>query len=231
MKLKKHSLYLLACTILVLTPSCFKYPDAIESEFYQGKKVPTDNLAIAQHYRRAITVYEEFETKASFAAIFLSDNVRKAYVDLYSHKRGLAYAKKEEMLKRNLEENRHWATFYVLADIRERTYSSLSEPQAQWTVSLKLDAKTILVPDKIKEIDLDPEYQSFFGPLFSYLKTPYIVTFPLTPEQAEIITSKKAGSISLVFRSPRKEAALHWKYCVDLPAHKRVQNDKDFYWG
>jgi len=230
MKINLLNRLMLVCITLTFFSSCIKHYETVESEFNQGKQLKSDSYAIGRSSRRAITVYDEFETKASFAALYLNDATRKAYVDLYNQKRGMSYAKKEEMLKRALEENQHWATFYVLADVHEKMYASLSEPNAVWTLSLKLHDGSILVPEKIKEVDLEPEYQTFFGSEYNHLKTAYIVTFPITPAQAALLSNAQTSTVVLWMRSPTKEARLQWKPFTATANHKKVDTHEDFYW-
>lgn len=214
----------LVCTM----SSCVRYYDVIKTEFNQGKKEPSKGC-VAQAYRRATTVYDEFETRAHFDVVWLSDNIRCTYVDVYSNKRNLDLNTKEQMLKRQLEENKHWASFYVLADVREKTNASLSDPASVWTLSLQIDDQKPLQPESIKEVTLEPEMQMFFGSTFNLFKTAFLVKIPVTAEIADQLARYRFDSVRLYFRSPYKETSLVWDKC-DVLNNKKVVHEKDYYW-
>lgn len=241
-----------ACLLvmLVFMTSCVKYYDLVKSEFPQGKDQP-DKREVAAHYKRTATVYDEFQTKAVFNALWLSDELRTAYVDVYCDKRGLSCDEKEEMLKRQLQENKYWVSFYVLADVRSKTNQSLSDENAMWTLHLKLGDYETLIPESIKEVDLDPEYQLFFGATFNLFKTAYLVKFPLQPEPSLPASASAAvpvprvvsrpdlarklanGTITLVqliVKSIYKECTLTWDR-DEIAKKRKILRDEDFYWG
>lgn len=250
-----------ACLLVMLCfmTSCVKYYDLIKSEFPQGKDQP-DYRVVASLYKRTATVYDEFQTKAAFNALWLSDELRTAYVNVYCNKRGLSNDEKEEMLKRQLEENKYWVSFYVLADIRSKTNSSLSDPNAMWTPYLKLGDFDTLVPESIKEVDLDPEFQLFFGKTFNLFKVAYLIKFPIQPQPSVVAAAAISDSgadtpkpactrvvaprpdlarklancsitlVQLVIRSIYKECTLTWDR-DEMAKKRKVLCDEDFYWG
>jgi hypothetical protein len=218
--------------LLGFTPGCIKYHDLVRSEFPQGKKQP-EKHAVAQMYRRSCVVYNDFSTQGIFDGLWLSDQLRKAYVDVYGGKRGLSQDAQEEILKRQLEENKHWMTFLLLADVPEKTNVSLSDPEAAWTVYAVVDGKKLIPAEKkegIKEVELEPEYQLFFGDTFNTLKTPYLIRMPITIDIAEKIAQGNVRSIKLVISSVQKECVLEWTK-EQITQKKKVLRDEDFYWG
>jgi hypothetical protein len=226
----KNSFFLFVMgSLLCMFSSCIKYQDLIKSEFPQGNDV-SDKRDVAAKYVRNGTVYDEFQTKGVFSALLLSDEVRTAYVDIFAHKRGLSALAQEEMLKRQLEENRHWISVYVIADIRDKTYTSLSEKNAFWTLFITCDEKKI-IPESIKEVDLEPEFQLFFGPSFTLFKTAYLIKFPLAHKEHELSTAPiNYKKISLTIESTYKACELLW-FTSQLKTKKKVMRNEDFYWG
>lgn len=218
--------------LVCLLPACIKYSDLAKSEFPQGTK-QADQRMVAQKYRRGAKIYDDFETRAFFHALWLSDELRKSYVDVYSKKRGLSEEAKEEMLKRQLEENKYWITFYVLADVRDKTYEALNDRNAHWTAYVTIDDKKI-TPEKdgIKPVDLEPEYQLFFGKaIFDLFKAGYLVRFSVQQDLSEKINKGQFKNIKLVIGSVYKECALAWT-AEELGSKKKVTHDEeDFYWG
>jgi hypothetical protein len=218
--------------MLLVTSSCVKYHDLIKSEFPQGGRL-YDQHVIAQRYRRSITLYDDFRTKAVCSALWCSDEWRTSYVDVYGTKRGLSAEAQEEMLKRQLEENKHWITFYLLADVRDKTFTSLGDTITAWSVYAEVDGKKMVPARKkqgIKEIELEPEIQLFFGPTFNLFKVAYIVRIPINDEIAGRIARRDIRSLKLVVSSSTEYCTMEWTK-EQLESKEKVLKDEDFYWG
>jgi len=73
-------MFLFIC-VLILFPSCIKYYKLSKDEFPQGedhkryKELRAGNL-------RTVAIYDQFATKAIFDLLWLSDDVRNAYVNI-----------------------------------------------------------------------------------------------------------------------------------------------------
>ncbi len=214
---------------LGMLPACIKYHDLVKSEFPQGEK-QLDQSSVAATHRRSATVYEEFTTKAIFDGLWLSDTLRTSYVDMYAHKRGLNAEAREALLKRQLEENRVWLSFYLLADVRDNSFTQLNEKSSFWTMYATLDGKHKLVPESIKEVELEPEFQQLFGARFNHFKATYLVKMRLTDVMAEHIAASKYNDIKLTIGSVYKQCVMDWKK-EDMKRNDKVLSDEDFYWG
>ncbi len=201
----------MVCLMSIVSSCGPKYYDFVQSEFPQSPDMPNRRL-VAQKYRRSALVLDEFITLAIFDALWLSDAMRTAYVDVYSNKRGLDCEAKEAMLRRQLEENKYWFSMYVLADIRDKTYVSLSDPASLWDMSLQIDDNKKILPESIKEVDLEPEFQSFFETRFNYFKTAYLVKFPITTDSADKITKGLFKEAKLIIKSTKKETTMVWNW-------------------
>lgn len=217
----------LICLMLLFSSCGVKYYNIVKTETPQSPNQPTVR-EVAMRYVKSQTVYNQFETLAVFDALWLSDEVRKAYVDIYSNKHGLTQGAKDSMLKRNLEENNHWVTFYVLADVRDRTHPTLSDKDSAWSLYATHGAVSV-EPETIKEVELECEYQMFFGRgRFVPSKAAYIVKFPATEflKQQSPLTDVK-----LIIGSVLKKAEFVWdKECMGK-TNQKVLSDEDFYWG
>ena len=216
---------LLVCVVLM--SSCVPYHKLIKKESPQGTELD-DQREVTYNNVRSVAIYNQFETRALFTFLNMSDATKRAYADLYCGRRGMTMQAKEEFLKRQLEENNHWYSFVVLADIRDKTCVSLGEKNAQWTFALDLGAGITLVPESIKEIDIEPELQHFFGHHFNLFKTAYLVKFPRHDASGQAFS---AGSINkVVVSSPYKKAEVVWDD-KDYKKKQNVRKDEDFYWG
>jgi hypothetical protein len=195
---------------------------------------------------------EQFTTLAQFDAIFLSDQTRIAYVDMFCSKRGKSKEAQEAMLERQLEENRHWISFYVLADVRDVFNGAMNDKTPVWTPYLELDGRK-LEPVTIKEIELEPEYINLFGSKLNSFKTSYLVSFSAQDQSGKLYLDG-CKLLKLVFSSVDKACFVEWdldqinkisKSEEDKSKNenknqnkknKRKKNKKigkeiDFYWG
>jgi hypothetical protein len=220
--------------------SCVRYDKLVKSEFPQGTSYD-DNRDVTYYNVRSANLYEQFETKGIFNALHLSDGTRTKYVDVYTRKRGIMGASYKAMLNRNLEENKHWISFYLLADIRDKTYVSLSEKNSSWSLYLDMGNGVTIAPESIKEVDIEPEYQAFFGYRFNLFKAAYLVKFPIQDAAGKRYEGDDVD-LKLVISSPYKKCELEWKNS-DKKAGKKtgetsdqeieqvLGKDEDFYWG
>jgi len=219
---------LLMMVIVMTLSSCVRYDKLVKSEFPQGTSYD-DNRDVTYYNVRSVTLYDQFSTKGVFNALRLSDSTRTKYVDVYTRKRGITGESYKAMLNRNLEENKHWISFYVLADIRDKTYVSFSEKNSFWSLYLDLGNGVTIAPESIKEVDVEPEYQAFFSHRFNLFKAAYLVKFPIFDSSGKRYEGDDV-EMTLVISSPYKNCELAWKNS-DKEQHKKLRKDEDFYWS
>jgi hypothetical protein len=218
--------------------SCVPYYKLSKREFPQGTDLDT-HYEITQNFIRSQRVFEQFTTLAQFDAIWLSDQTRIAYVDMYCMKRGKSSEAKESMLERQLEENRHWISFYVLADVRDVFNGAMNDKTPVWTPYLELDGQKF-EPVTIKEIELEPEYINLFGSKLNSFKTAYLVSFSALDQSGKFYLNG-CKVVKLVFSSVDKACSMEWnleQINKDLKAEnkngkkaKKIGKEIDFYWG
>ena len=173
----QKNLFLFLISALFLFPSCIRYYKVSNIEFHQGYDHEDEREALDGN-KKTVAIYDEFMTKAIFDVLYLSDSVRLAYVNKYCEKKGLDDLSKKSMTEREVELSKHWVTFYVLADIRDKKHISLTDKNSSWSLFLRFKDKTTVSPLSIKEVDLQPEYQYLFGSMFNSFKRSYEVKFP-----------------------------------------------------
>jgi hypothetical protein len=165
-------------SIVMLSTGCVPYHKLLKSEFPQGERVNKKNNFIS-NYLQETRVYEEFSSVIEINALWFSNEVRREYTQRYCDRRGKDNSFKNAMLRRELEENKHWITFYVLVATSHSELSALSDVDPYWTLSLALPTGEKLSPELIKEVDLNPEVRSFFGDKYNPFKRAFLVRFPL----------------------------------------------------
>lgn len=173
--------------------------------------------AKVQPYIRSVTIYDQLTTQAMFDALWLSDEVRVAYADLYVFRRGKEQEYKNAFLRQQLEENRHHISWYVLS-LHE---VALDDPQSLWSVFLCIDENTV-TPVDVKAVELPYEYRIFFGSHLTAFKIPYLIRFDAKDSQGKPFITSRTRSIALHFRSAEKERVLLW----EIDGHGRLVSTK-----
>jgi len=200
-KFNKMVLLFIVCCLC----NCGKLVNWGKSNFYQGELF-LNRQSIVERYIRSKIIYDQFTTRAAFDVLWLSDEVRSAYADLY----GLRYGKNEDQkkvfLRRQLEENRHFITFYVLSLYEV----PIGDTNAEWSIFLRVKNNNYL-PTEIKSIDLVPEYIEFFGEKFTRFKVAYQVKFDAKDVEDNLLFSSNVDQFSIYFRSIDKGTELTWR--------------------
>ena len=150
-----YSIYCAMCCLLLL-PGCGKVVDWVNGSFQQISSVGA-HCEAAAHYIKSITEYDQFTTAAKFDALWLSNEVRMVYVDLFGLKFGKTDEQKKALLRRQLEENNHFISFYVLS-LYECT---LGDPHSAWTLFLTIDNKNY-APIEVKVVKFFTKYTFIF---------------------------------------------------------------------
>lgn len=199
---------LLCISVLVmLLPNCGRIIDWGERTFIQAPSLQA-SIAQAQKYIRSITMYDQLYTCARFDALWLSDDVRVNYTDLYVLKFGKTEEQKKAFLRRQFEENNHFITFYVLSLYEH----PLGNPNSEWTVFLQIDDKNY-APIEIKSIELSPEYMYIFGKKYNRFKVPYSIKFDAKDINDQYLITPETKKIILHCRSLNVEVTFVW----DIP--------------
>jgi hypothetical protein len=195
--------YFLIGFLLVL-PGCGRIIDWGRSNFYQGTDVDAAVAEVAPLIR-SVTIYDQLETKAIFDAVWLNDTVRHAYASLHTMRQGKNEEKMQAVLRRQLEENNHFITFYLLSTHEVK----LGVPESQWSLFLQVNGKDYY-PSELKEIELPYEYQVFFGKRWNRFKVPYVVRFTVPNDEENGTSRDTLTTVKLIVRSAQKEHAFEW---------------------
>jgi hypothetical protein len=195
--------FLIILFTLSLLPGCCRYICWGESIVPQNR-LDADCYCYALRYIRSLHIYDQLNTVAHFDALWLSDEIRTTYAQLYSDKRMLPEERYEATLQRQYEENQHYVSFIVLAAISDSHAGLLSDKSSLWGISLDIGG-IIYQPAEIKIIELLPEYRILFGKTWTKFKTPYLVRFDATGANGNHILDGYCGEVILLFASPCRE--------------------------
>jgi hypothetical protein len=198
-----HNICLTLMCVFLL-PGCGRIVDWGTKTFNQ---VPSLNSSIApaQKYIRSVTSYDQLTTRARFDVLWLSDDVRTNYADLFALKFGRTEEQKKTFLRRQLEENNHFISFYVLS-LHD---CPLGEPTSEWTPFLVVNDKNY-APIEIKTVEISPEYMHIFGKKCNRFKVPYSVKFDAKDINDQSLISPETQNITLCFRSIDSQVMLVW---------------------
>ncbi len=227
MQMYHYAHVLIFSLVLVFIPGCVKYHKIFKSEFPQGVEVQEPS-ATAEAHLRSCALYDQFQTLALFDVIWFSDRLKSTYVDMISKRYGKDNEAREALLRRQLEENKHWITFAMLADIRDKTHVGMGEKDSAWSLYIQMLDGEKVQPVSIKEVELEPEHQIFFGSRFNMFKKAYLVKFPAKPLGGKAYLDR-GESFKMTIASTKKTATIEWS--IDLiKSEKKVERYEDFYW-
>lgn len=160
---------------------------------------------VPRTYIQSAHIHRQFSTSALIDVMWLSDEVRTIYAQTYGLKNGKNEAMTKAFLRRQLEENKHFISFYVLTNLN----LSIGDHHNAWALFLKVD-ETTMAPNEVRLTELTPEFKAFFGKRFNRFKCVYLVKFNAkTPDGKSLIT-ENSDHMELYFRSIEKEAVLTW---------------------
>lgn len=203
--MKLNVSFYFALIMLFSLPGCGRIIDWGKQTFNQGQEVDEINKRV-KGYIRSIKVYDQFTTRGIFDAIWLSDESRTAYADLYAFRQGKSDEHTKTFLRRQLEENKHFISFYVLSLYEV----PLGDANSEWNLILKVnDAE--YVPVEVKKIELPHEYRIFFGDKFTRFKEPYIVKFNANDVDDKAIITPETNKLELLFRAVDRRVVLCWE--------------------
>jgi len=192
------------CALLLLLPGCGRVVDWVQDTFPQISPIDTQVDTI-EKYSKSLTIYDQFTTVAKFDVMWLADEVRELYVDLFALKYGKTVEQKKILLRRQLEENNHFISFYVLSLYEVPLGDTFSE----WALFLHINGKNY-APIEVKTVELSPEYIGMFGKKFNRFKVVYSVKFDAKDIEDQLLITPETTEMKLYFRSTNKEVVFVW---------------------
>lgn len=212
--------FMLICTL----SGCSKIVEWGHEAFYQGEDIAF-NKDLINRYIKMVSVHDQITTVAKFDVLWLGDEIRTEYAKLHTRIAGKSDEQYQALLRRQLEENNHFITFYVLS-----IYDNpLGDPESNWHVSLRINNKEF-APTEIKVIELAPEYLTFLGEHFSRFRVPYRVMFDAKDFEEAFILREETETIEMYFRSTQKQVSLVWNIDKDnkvvIPVNECIQPQK-----
>lgn len=194
---------------LLLLPSCSRITEWGRRNFTQAPLLETP-ITQAQKYIRSVTVYDQLTTCARFDVLWLSDEVRTNYAELYALKFGKTEEQKKVFLRRQLEENNHFISFYLLSSYEY----PLGDTNSEWTFFLSINGKNY-APIEIKTVEITPEYMYIFGKKYNRFKVPYSIKFDAKDVNEEFLIGHTTENITLYGRSLKSEVTFVWDITSD----------------
>lgn len=183
---------------------CGRIIDWGKTQVEQGTELET-NLKTAQNNIRSSRTYDQFTLIGAFDSLWLNDDVRDVYAELYKIKHGRTEQEKKVFLRRQLEENNHFISFYLLG----ATDIEIGEKDSDWTILLQIGDYNF-VPTEFKTVELAPEYKAIFGKHFTRFKTAYILQFNAKDIDDNSLITPETKEVSLLFRTVKKQVLHTW---------------------
>lgn len=171
--MKRFASKISICALLFFS-SCSRFKHWTYHTFHSPEKLES-NLDLAHGHLRRVRSYYQLNTVALFDVLWLSDEVRQTYVDLYVQKHCATPENMNYQLREQLHENDHYITFYIM--MSEQEGIAFEDRFGKWTVSLDIGDFSY-APVSVKIIDdLAYEWRKILGDSYNCFKTPYEVKF------------------------------------------------------
>lgn len=212
-------------SLLVCLSGC-RYKVWGESVLNQGCKLDTCQLGVCD-FLRTVHVYDQFTTLGNFDILWLSNEVRTCYSKIHAQQHCYNAERYKVFLRRQLEENNHYITFYVLAFMPHARGELLSDENSAWSVCLEIDGESIS-PYSIKTLELKPEYKHLFSRAYTHFKTPYIITFEARDIEGEPWISSAGQTLKLHFNTIGRTGYAEWQTLSDGTVYVSEDDEPDF---
>jgi hypothetical protein len=178
----------------------------------QGCKIENYEC-LAYQYIRTTKVYDQFRTMGIFNAMWLSDIVRKAYVNVHCQKFVLSEDVYRNLIELEESKNKKTIAFYILVWYPRWCGAEFDKPNSRWLVFLKVGDKAY-TPRIIKRIELPCEYVIFFNKLYNNFKRSYYVEFDALDDHGDKILNYKEDMV-LCLRSYDRITYMRWEFGED----------------
>lgn len=195
---------LLLISSITLLPGCSTIINWGKKNLYQGIDF-SQNYELPRSFIRSVKAYDEFSTFAHFDVLWLTEEVRNAYVEAFADATGKQAEQKNQLLKTQRDELKHFISFYVVTP----QGTMLNTDQSPWHIFLAID-KLTFDPIEIKAIELNSIYKSFFGKRYNRFKTVYLVKFESSDLYDNPLITSTTQSVELHFKKLNKEILLQW---------------------
>ncbi len=214
--------------LLIILPQCGRIVDWAKSNFYQGETLP-DYHKIPERYIRTVSIHNQINATATFTALLLTEQVRTAYSQSWAQLHGKSCEQEKTFLRRQLQENNHFISFYLLSLYTDK----LTDSDAKWSVLLDING-CLYNPIEIKVVEMPIEYRSFFGRLNNRFKTAYLVKFDAKDIQGNRLLGPDVDAIKLCFRKLGRQAFLTWNLdeqgdCMQELNARMVKRSYEYY--
>jgi hypothetical protein len=200
-----------AALVSIAFSGCKRYIDWGKDVFCQGEKFDAYER-IPRVYLRSARVYDQFTTMGLFTALWLADEVRLAYSCVHARRRGMDEDLQSVFTRRQLEENNHFISFYLLAaEIGDDTLLSNESPP--WTIYAQIDGENYK-PIEIRYLtSLPMEYRFFFGDYLTSHQQMYLVKFNARDINNKRLINNNVRALSLWLTDGNRKVELKW--CLD----------------
>lgn len=211
-----HAL-LLIISIITLLPGCSTIVNWSKKNLYQGIDLHQD-YRVPQSFIRSIKAYDGLSTLINIDALWLCEEVRNAYVSVFVDTTGKTEEQKNQLLRLQKDELKHFITFYIV--IPQEII--LSTEQSLWHIFLAID-DIKYDPIEIKKIEINNIYKSFFGKAHNRFKSVYQLKFEAQDLFNNQLITPNTKIIELHFKNLNKEVLLRWDL-IKTPMQTPIQN-------
>ncbi len=142
------------CLIIIYLTSCVGvgYNSAKLNSLHQTIKDGTQKISI----------YDGFQSRAFFKVIYRSYKLRKSYVEAIAEMESLTEAEKEELLKKELDDEKKYFEFCVVLSTTEFKVNDLNRKNSVWKIFIEDPSGKRYYPAEVREIKADQKIKLLY---------------------------------------------------------------------
>ena len=212
---------------------CMKTYEYLTTEVPQGRQYVSLRASILPAYA-AVSVYDQFETKAHFSVIWVNNLVTTTLATIEGRMRGedeQAREARAEQLRATRKGEFHCM---VLADVRADTQSDLADSAPAWQFVLTTPQGVATTPIEIKAIELSPAWQALFGDAYSRYTKAYRLAFalddPTLNEQVDLDAAGYRLSACSAYRAVDFAFGSRAEHAYSSTVSTGEIDREDYYW-
>lgn len=154
---------------------------------------------------------DEMDNVLTVTSTFESWDFRWAYVERYARDYRLTDARKQQFLKRSLDESKKYHQFYVALYAQHPRWGDLEEDDPTWIVRLVDSTGAETDPLEMDRIPKPSPRELTYFPYTSSFRTVYRLSFPRATEGGTPTISESADWFALRFAGAQGSADVTWQ--------------------
>lgn len=196
-------------SVLLLLSGCSTVINWVRQEVPQSCQIKTEILECPDI--QTLTLYDQFTLLGEFDVLWVSNKIKRLFVDMRAEHLSFSESKKSILLKNELEENKHFATFYILS-----LFTIPLASRSEWNITLSVDGEKYTLIELLP-VELPYEYQYLFAYRYNNFKQAYKARFSMMRDSQSVDIQSAGQEMVMTFHkldtsvSKKDHGFITWK--------------------